>query len=257
MGAVTVADLQAWQLFSYLPQGDLVRLARIASLHTFRAGETIWEQGREADAFWVLARGQAKIYQLSPDAREQILRVVHPGESFGEAAALSGGAYPAHCQALARVTAIRFPARAFADLLRESPQLGLNVIVALSHLLRGFAGLVDALALRDVSARVAKYLLDLSVRSDSESITLDVNKRALAARLGTVSETLSRTLRRFIDQGLIEVDGPTSGSSITPPSNAPPPASSRGDPMGRPPLPRGERRATAAPSSAVVSALRY
>ncbi len=208
MGAVTAADLQGWQLSSHLPPNDLARLARIASQHTFRPGEMVWREGQEAEAFWVLLRGQVKIYQVSAEAREQILRLVHPGEFFGEAAALSGGAYPAHCQAMTRVTAVRIPAAAFAELLRQSPQLALNMIVALSHLLRGFAGLVDALALRDVSARVAKYLLDLSARGEGEWVTLEVNKRALAARLGTVSETLSRTLRRFMDQGLLEVDGP-------------------------------------------------
>jgi len=208
MGAVTVSDLQGWQLFSYLPQGDLVRLARIASQHQFRTGEVIWEEGQEAEAFWVLTRGQAKIYKVSPEAREQILRVAYAGESLGEAAALSGGPYPAHCQAMSRVTAIRFPAEAFAALLADSPQLAMNVIVALSHLLRQFTGLVDALALREVSARVAKYLLDLSVRSEGEWLVLETNKRALAARLGTVSETLSRTLRRLREQKIVDVDGP-------------------------------------------------
>jgi CRP-like cAMP-binding protein len=117
------------------------------------------------------------------------------------------GAYPAHGQAIARTTVLRFPAAAFQELLRESPALATNLIVALSQLLLGFAGLVDALALHEVSARVAKYLLDLSLRLGSDSIALDVNKRALAARLGTVPETLSRTLRRFREEGIITVDG--------------------------------------------------
>jgi CRP/FNR family transcriptional regulator, dissimilatory nitrate respiration regulator len=207
MGAVTVADLQPWQLFAYLPAADLVRLAHIAEQRAFPAGAAIFAEGDPADAFWVVLKGQVKICKLGAEGREQILRLVHPGESFGEAAALSQGAYPAHGQAIARTTALRFPAAAFQELLRDSPALATNLIVALSQLLLGFAGLVDALALREVSARVAKYLLDLSLRLGSDSIALDVNKRALAARLGTVPETLSRTLRRFREDGLLTVDG--------------------------------------------------
>jgi CRP/FNR family transcriptional regulator, dissimilatory nitrate respiration regulator len=209
MGAVTAADLQPWQLFSYLPAADLVRLAHIAEQRSFPAGASIFAEGDPAVAFWVVLKGQVKIHKLGAEGREQILRLVLPGESFGEAAALSQGSYPAHGQAITRTTALRFPATAFQKLLRESPALATNMIVALSQLLLGFAGLVDALALRDVSARVAKYLLDLSLRTGSDSITLDVNKRALAARLGTVAETLSRTLRRFREEGLITVDGPS------------------------------------------------
>ena len=208
MGAVTVSDLQGWQLFSYLPAADLARLANIATQDAYRAGDYLFREGEPGDAFWVLLRGQVKIFKVSPEAREQILRIVYPGEAFAEAAALSEGPFPANAQATTRAVVVRFPAAAFQQALQENPRLALNVIVALSHLLRGFTALVDALALREVSARVAKYLLDLALRSEGEWVTLDVNKRALAARLGTVSETLSRTLRRLREEGIIEVEGP-------------------------------------------------
>jgi CRP/FNR family transcriptional regulator len=61
--------------------------------------------------------------------------------------------------------------------------------------------------LRDVSARLAKYLLDASLRAGGNLVVLDVRKNTLAARLGTVSETLSRTFRRLSDRRLIDVDG--------------------------------------------------
>lgn len=208
MGAVTVSDLQGWQLFSYLPAGDLARLAALATQDSYRAGDYIFRDGEPAEAFWVLLRGQVKIFKVSLEAREQILRLVRPGETFAEAAALSEGPYPAHAQAIGRAVVVRFPAAAFQQALLENPRLAINMIVALSQLLRGFATLVDALALREVSARVAKYLLDLAVQSEGEVLTLEVSKRALAARLGTVSETLSRTLRRFREEGMIEVKGP-------------------------------------------------
>lgn len=207
MAAVTVSDLKGGQLFSYLPTHDLVQLSRIASQQIYRKGETIFLEGADADAFWVVLKGQVKIFKLGAEGREQILRIVRAGESFAEAAALSRSAFPANAEAIAQSVVIRFPSGKFLDLLKSSPQLAINVIIGLSHLLRGFAGLVDALALRDVSARLAKYLLDRSLRSEGKWIALDVRKSVLAARLGTVSETLSRTLRRLSDRGLIQVEG--------------------------------------------------
>jgi len=208
MGAVTIDDLKGWQLFSYLAPKDLHQLASIASLETHRKGESIFAEGDPADALWVLLKGQVKIFKLGPDGREQVLRIVRPGESFAEAAALSRGAFPAHADATARSTTARFPTDDFLRLLEASPQLATNMIVALSQLLRGFAALVDALALREVPARLAKYLLDASLRAKGDTVVLDVRKTVLAARLGTVSETLSRALRRLQDRGLIAVDGP-------------------------------------------------
>lgn len=207
MGAVTVADLQGWQLFAYLSPRDLAQLAAIASLQTYRKGQLIFTEGDEADALWVLLKGQVKIFKVGPDGREQVLRIVRAGESFAEAAALSRGQFPASAEATARATAVRFPAEGFLRLLDTNPQLATNMIVALSQLLRGFAALVDALALRDVPSRLARYLLDASLRADSDTVVLDVRKTVLAARLGTVSETLSRALRRLRERGLIAVDG--------------------------------------------------
>jgi len=207
MGAVTVSDLKGWQLCAFLTPRDLVQLARIASQRVYRPGEVIFSQGEEASAFWVLLKGQVVVFRVGPDGREQILRIVHPGESFAEAAALSQGPFPASARAMAHSAVVRFPAAEFARLLQDSPQLAINVILALSELLRGFTALVDALALRDVSARVAKYLLDLAARKGDEAVTLDIPKHVLAARLGTVSETLSRTLRRLRDQGVVQVNG--------------------------------------------------
>jgi CRP/FNR family transcriptional regulator len=207
MGAVTVADLQGWQLFAYLSPRDLAQLAAIASLQTYRKGQTIFTEGDEANALWVLLKGQVKILKVGPDGREQVLRIVRAGESFAEAAALSRGQFPPSPAATARSTAVRFPAEGFLRLLDTNPQLATNMIVALSQLLRGFAALVDALALRDVPSRLAKYLLDASLRAESDTVVLDVRKTVLAARLGTVSETLSRALRRLRERGLIAVDG--------------------------------------------------
>jgi CRP/FNR family transcriptional regulator len=86
------------------------------------------------------------------------------------------------------------------------------MIVTLSHYLRRFAMLVEELSLREVSSRIAKYLLDLSVRSSKEGrspkeVELDLSKTQLALRLGTISETLSRTLAKLRAKGFIDVRG--------------------------------------------------
>jgi len=208
MGAVTVSDLQGWELVAYLSAGEVARLARMATLHHVGAGQVIFEEGERAEAFWVVKWGRVKILQVSPEAREQVLRLVYPGESFGEAAALLRGTYPATAEAERPSVVVRFPAEAFREALAQNPKLAINVIVGLSQLLRNFAGLVEALALRDAPARVAKHLLDLAVQSKEEWVTLETSKRALAGRLGMVSETLSRTLRTFRKAGWIEVAGP-------------------------------------------------
>ena len=91
-----------------------------------------------------------------------------------------------------------------------NPKLSLNMIASLSHFLRRFATLIEELSLKEISSRVAKYLVDLSLNSSREGrsakeVDLDLSKTQLASKLGTISETLSRTLAKMKVKGMIDV----------------------------------------------------
>ncbi|NJL47306.1 MAG: winged helix-turn-helix domain-containing protein [Leptolyngbyaceae cyanobacterium SM2_5_2] len=74
--------------------------------------------------------------------------------------------------------------------------------------LRLFSHLVDNLALREIPARLANYLLSLSQQmSNAEIVELDLPKGQLAARLGTIPETLSRVFAKLSHEGLIQMEG--------------------------------------------------
>ena len=56
---------------------------------------------------------------------------------------------------------------------------------------------------------MARYLIELSQNGKKMTVTLPVSKSQLASNLGTVSETLSRSLRKLTDEDLINVNGKT------------------------------------------------
>jgi CRP/FNR family transcriptional regulator len=73
--------------------------------------------------------------------------------------------------------------------------------------LREFTETVENLALKEVPSRIAGYLLKLSLKEEDNMVTLDMTKAELAKKLGTLSETLSRGLRKLSDQKIIKVNG--------------------------------------------------
>jgi CRP/FNR family transcriptional regulator len=84
------------------------------------------------------------------------------------------------------------------------------MIVTLSHYLKRFASLIEELSLKEVSSRIAKYIIDLSMKSSKEGkspkeVELDLSKTQLALKLGTISETLSRTLAKMRAKRIIDV----------------------------------------------------
>lgn len=194
-------------LFSGLGPRQLDGLAGIAELRPHVRGQDIFFAGDPALGFYSVAAGKVRIYQTSLAGKEHILHVFGPGEVFGEVPVFSGGAYPAHAQALDDGSTLFFPRERFRALLAADPDLALNMLALLSLRLRQFVKKLEDLSLREVPARLAAHLLLLGAESRKRVLSLDLPKGQLAAYLGTIPETLSRVLRRLADDGTIAVTG--------------------------------------------------
>ncbi len=209
--------LRRCPLFAGLKEEDLRRIRAIASLKQVGKKEILFSEGEETRGFYVILSGKVKVYKVSPEGKEQILHVVNAPDSFAEAALFLEGTYPAFAEALSDSQLLFFPKRNFIQLIEKNPQLSINMIVSLSQFLKRFASLIEELSLKEVSSRIAKYLIDLSLKlsrvgttrfregKSPNEVELDLSKTQLALKLGTISETLSRTLAKMKAKGIIDV----------------------------------------------------
>jgi CRP-like cAMP-binding protein len=203
--------LRRVQLFSGGPDADLELLAQMAVSKAFpRQGVIFWE-GKEAQGFYILVSGYVKLVKSSPDGKEYILRLVGPGETFAEAAVLSDAAYPATAMALEDCQTLFFPKAPFLRHLTASPTLARNMLATLSRLNLHLTRQLEDLSLKEVLARLARYILERCRETHGRieaglAVELPTTKTHLAAFLGTISETLSRTLSRLKSEEVIEMD---------------------------------------------------
>lgn len=198
-------------LFSGLKDSDLETLTRLAVNRQFARDTTIFWEGREAQGFFILLSGQVKLAKSSLDGKEYIIRLVNPGETFGEAAVLAEAGYPASAIALEDCRTLYFAKTHFLSLLTSSPTLARNMLATMSRLLFHLTKQLEDLSLKEVSSRLARYVLDQCLNThgrvaDELSFDLTITKTHLAAYLGTISETLSRTLARLKTHGAIAED---------------------------------------------------
>ncbi|MHB8841474.1 MAG: Crp/Fnr family transcriptional regulator [Candidatus Aquicultor sp.] len=208
----TLQGLRMCPLFAGLPEDNLKELSTIVIGKKFTRGELIFSDGDAGEGFYIVVHGRVKLFKLGMDGREQILHFVSNGDPFGEVTLFSGVSYPAFARAVTDLEVMFFKRNDFEALVRQDPQLSLNMIAIMSHHLRRFATLVEELSLKDVPARVAKYLLDSATRSGRTvasgiEFDLDISKTELAQRLGTISETISRTLGKMKSTGIIDTNG--------------------------------------------------
>lgn len=200
------ASIKSCPLFAGTTDADLDELLAVCRSRQHERGEVLFSEGEEALGFYIVASGKVKIYKLSPEGKERILHIVHQGGTFAEAAIFGSGRYPAYAEPLEKSVLIFFPKREFLTLLHERSQIAVNMIGGLSRFLRQFATQIEELTFKDVPARLARYLLELAGERANQ-VELPISKSQLASNLGTVSETLSRTLRKLSDDELIEVRG--------------------------------------------------
>lgn len=198
-------------LFSGVTDPDLEALAQMAVSKAFARQATIFWEGREAQGFYILASGYVKLVKSSLDGKEYILRLVGPGETFAEAAVFSDASYPATAMALEDCQTLFFPKAPFLRHLAASPTLARNMLATLSRLNLHLTRQLEDLSLKEVSARLARYLLERCQETHGRidkglAFELPTTKTHLAAYLGTIGETLSRTLSRLKSEGVIEMD---------------------------------------------------
>ncbi len=228
-----LADLRVAPLFAHLDDGQLERFAALATLVEFPAERTIFLQGDAAEGFFLISAGRVKVFKMLRDGRTATVRHVEAGQTFAEAA-LFHETYPSSTETMAESRLYRFDKRKVLDLLLAEPQLSVNLLAAMAHLLGLLNRRVEELLL-PVPARLARYLLALAdsqldapsggaaagssatARSSSgpageappapRVVRLPTTKRELAARLGTVPETLSRTFDRLKRGGVLRMSG--------------------------------------------------
>ena len=194
-------------LFAGLTEADLDDLMEVVRIQEHVRGELLFSEGEAAEGFFIVLDGKVKVYKLSAEGKERILHIIHPGGTFAEAAIFGDGLYPAYAEPLQASKLLFFPKDGFLGLLRRNSQIAINMIAGLSKFLRQFANQIEDLTFKDVPSRLARYLLELSSGGKKTTVTLPVSKSQLASNLGTVSETLSRTLRKLADDDLIKVNG--------------------------------------------------
>jgi CRP-like cAMP-binding protein len=208
--AAIVNTLRSCQLFAGLGAADLENIAAVAVIKPLEKDEYLFHEGDPAHGFYIVQSGAVNVHRVNATGKEQIIHVFRAGESFAEATLATAQGYPADARALESSQVLLVQKVGILALLRRQPELALRMLGSMSSHLRVLVGQLEDLTLKDVETRLANWLIKRCPDRASQQpvrIELTTTKRVLAAELGTVSETFSRTLAKFREQKLLTVKG--------------------------------------------------
>jgi CRP/FNR family transcriptional regulator, dissimilatory nitrate respiration regulator len=199
--------LHGCHLFSKVQDRGFQRLMTMARLARFDKGERIFREGQECPGVYVVGSGLVRVFKTASNGKEHVLHMVGPGRTFAEVAAIGGYNCPANAEAVVPTACALLPLVPFTKALEEDHDLCMGMMIGLTTWAHQLVELLEDVVLRDAVGRLARYLLDADSEKDG-LIELPTLKRHVASHLNLTSETLSRTMRRLTEAGLIEeIDG--------------------------------------------------
>lgn len=196
-------------LFQGLSRAEQVSVAEMASPSVVDRGEDVYGAGSRASQLIVVHTGAVKVARIDVEGREQIIRVLGPGEFIGESAFLTGEPPTHFTTALEPSSMCVFRHADLDRLVREHPSIALRMLQEISHRLAQTEGRLASLVSGDVTSRLAEYLLSLRGRhtADGVRVELPLAKKDIASLLDTTPESVSRQLRKLQDSGIAEARG--------------------------------------------------
>ncbi len=167
-------------------------------------GEHIFRAGDGAEAIYVISSGSIKSYVIMEDGEEQVLSFYLASDVFG-LDGMGADNYISSTVALETTTICKIP---LLDL--PNRDLGQSFFKLISECLIRDHNLMLMLARKDADGRMASFLVNISrhfvkLGHSASAFELTMTRQDIANYLGLAIETVSRTLRRFQDSGMLEV----------------------------------------------------
>ncbi len=208
-------DIQVFKnipLFSELSDKELEKVGQVASRQRYHKDNIILIEEEVGSTMFIILSGRVKISRISDDGREVILSILSDGDFFGEMSLLDGQTRSANVTALEESELLVIRREDFLQLLRDFPQIAINLLKELAQRIRKSDEHIKSLSLQDATGRVASTLLRIAEdsgvfrRGQVEIMELPL-QQDLANMAGTSRETISRVIKSLTRQGYLKKQG--------------------------------------------------
>jgi len=192
-------------IFNHLEDAQMDEIMLTAQSVTFKKREIIYHSGDKSDALYIVYNGKIKIYHLSASGKEQLVRLLLPGDFTGELALVKESNHKAYAEAMVDTKVCMIKRNDIQSLLLKYPSIAAKILTEFSTRLEQSEQQTTRFATEKVETRISLFLAEcIEDEEQSREINLPMSKKDLASYLGTTPETISRRLADLEDQGLIK-----------------------------------------------------
>jgi CRP/FNR family transcriptional regulator, cyclic AMP receptor protein len=182
---------------------------RIPDTHIHK-GQVFYTPKERSEKLFMLKKGRVRIYRVGPDGREFTLTVLGAGTVFGEMSLTAQRLENAYAEAMEPTVVCTMKRHDLERLVIEKPQVGLKVMSVLSERLSLAEDRMEDLALKEVPARLASFILQLVesegvMTAQGPKIPTRYTHRQLATMIGSKRETVTKAFTLLQQAGVVEL----------------------------------------------------
>ena len=205
---LTPSGIQDAVLFEGLSPEELNLVVSRASLREVPQGVSLFRQEEPAKEMFLLESGRARLHEITTDGRELLIRLVRPGEVFGDKAAIPGANYRASGVSDTPVRIYTWTTGTVVALLAEVPRLAINLFAIATQYLHYSRERYRLLATASAEDRIRWAVAELarsfgSAHGSATAITGRALQQDIADLSVTTIYTVNRALRRYEERGVL------------------------------------------------------
>lgn len=196
-------------LFRDLDARAIDDIAQMARPHRLPPGETVFRQGDSADAISLVLSGRFKAMQINNEGARIVTRLAGPGDVMGHVAAFNDESHPATPIAVIDSVVLTWPADIFIELMHRHPTFAMAIIRSMGKSIQEAHTRLQEASTERAERRIAHAVMRLARQAGRSieggvEIAFPVTRQDIALMTGATLHTVSRTLRAWEHQGIVD-----------------------------------------------------
>lgn len=193
-----------------LNKDELIKMASCKTTYIIKKGESVFEEGDTLNGVFCIKEGICKLSKLSSNGKDQIVKLVKPGELLGQRSMISEETANLSAIALEDMEVCFIPKFEILGFFNNNNSFSLNMMKTICGDLKEADDHMVSMAQKSVKGRLAEtllYLHDTFGKNEDGSLHIQLSREELAGMIGTATESCIRLLSEFNREDLIEITG--------------------------------------------------
>lgn len=210
MGKCEQCIVRQFSSLKALTKEELLRMADCKTSYIIKKGEPIFEEGEITNGVYCVKEGVCKMTKLSANGKDQIVKLVKPGELLGQRSMISDEPANLGAVALEDMEVCFVPKSEILQFFNQNNQFSMNMMKTICGDLKDADDHMVSMAQKSVKERLAETLLYLEEtfgNNEDGSLRIQLSREELAGMIGTATESCIRLLSEFNKNGWVDLTG--------------------------------------------------